>query len=272
MPAKLFCSPQVPEGLIFNGDTIAIYSLPSEGMPENYEKAIFKFIDDSDNPIMYGTSNWRGYQGIWTVEDDKLFMTGVLGYDNSIMNHAFGKLAEDGKVFASWFTGTIIIPKGILLRWDHLWDHIYEKELILTFQNGKLISEDIVDNYKSVEGGISRHAKWADEGYYIGSRLQYEILPKFNAVDWSKFDEFDVPDEPYIITIGADGKVISVKCEFADNEEKEESYSEQLKIVNQIVRDLKFDVIYSHGEPYEEKVYLNLSYDSNTHTMSLSDY
>lgn len=56
------------------------------------------------------------------------------------------------KVFAEWFSGKLRIPHGKMLRYVHQgYASIYEKELFLKIEKGKLVSSYVIDNKKRLE-------------------------------------------------------------------------------------------------------------------------
>lgn len=59
----------------------------------------------------------------------------------------FGENYENGQVFAFWFTGELIAPKGKLVQYIHMgYMSRYEKELRLTIENGILVDEVEYEN------------------------------------------------------------------------------------------------------------------------------
>lgn len=54
---------------------------------------------------------------------------------------------NDGRVFASWFTGELRIPAGKILRYVHMgYGSVYEQERFIRVKAGVLASERILDN------------------------------------------------------------------------------------------------------------------------------
>ncbi|WP_103664191.1 hypothetical protein [Gracilimonas amylolytica] len=98
-----------------------------------------------------GTACRRGYMGEWEVKDDKLYLTNL----KINLSHDSRKGVEtlfpgQQEVFAEWFTGEVRIPTGYRLQYVHMgYASVYEKDLFLMFEEGKLIDKRIVDNRKS---------------------------------------------------------------------------------------------------------------------------
>ena len=89
----------------------------------------------------------------WKIENDYLYLVKVVeGTCSAKAKEIPISLifpGQQGPIKATWFTGTIRIPQGEQLQYVHMgYGSIYEKELILRLENGKLIDESIIDNTK----------------------------------------------------------------------------------------------------------------------------
>lgn len=105
-------------------------------------------IPESD---FHSTANWRGYIAIWEVLDDKLFLRKVLVEfkDPDAKPEDYGSEAKDvlGQVFpdsknvvATWYSGTLVVPKGEMLRYVHMgYGSTYERYSILTIRYGRVV-------------------------------------------------------------------------------------------------------------------------------------
>ena len=95
------------------------------------------------------TACWRGYLGIWEINDKSLFLVKLKGYvDEDYKKVELGDIFPGKKeVFADWFSGEIRISQGELLQYIHMgYQSMFEKDLILEFKRGILMNEKIVDN------------------------------------------------------------------------------------------------------------------------------
>jgi len=94
---------------------------------------------------LYTTAHWRGYQGYWKLEDDKLYLTDVESVNHSIQTI----FQTSDPVLAEWFTGTIEIGFGEATHTE--WNITYENYLWLKLDNGivsdKKIIKQIDNNY-----------------------------------------------------------------------------------------------------------------------------
>lgn len=140
-----FATAQIPDYLVYKGETFPIFSNPLE--------SYFNAKNPLPNNVFIFscTASWRGYVATWKIEDRYLYLTkiveGTCGMDAKEI--PISKIFPEQKapIKAVWFSGTIRIPQGKLLSYVHMgYGSVYEKELLLTIEDGKLIKEDIVDN------------------------------------------------------------------------------------------------------------------------------
>lgn len=106
------------------------------------------------------TALWRGYIGTWTVARDKLYLAKINAVladgRKATMELLFPAPRKHKRVFADWFSGEIRLPQGKLLAYYHMgFESIYERDLILRFDNGMLISRQIHENHVMPEEQIS---------------------------------------------------------------------------------------------------------------------
>ena len=101
--------------------------------------------------IFKTTALVRGYIGTWEIRNKKLYLASLVGFiennEQVDLNYLFPNKTE---VFANWFSGDIRIPEGKLLEKINLgYESVFEKDRILTFNKGILISETVKNNIKS---------------------------------------------------------------------------------------------------------------------------
>ena len=103
----------------------------------------------SDVSFIYkSTALVRGYIGTWEIKSKKLYLVSLAGFiennEKVDLNYLFPNKTE---VFADWFSGDIRIPEGELLEKINLgYASGFEKDRILTFKEGILISETVKNN------------------------------------------------------------------------------------------------------------------------------
>ena len=145
LTGNAFATAQFSDSLIYKGEKLTIFSNPLESYfnPENPK---------SDKIFVYSCSAcWRGYIATWKIEDGYLYLTklvqGTCSSDAPEIPLSIIFPKQEVPVKATWFSGTLRIPQGKQLLYVHMgYGSIYEKEIILTFENGKLTEENVVDN------------------------------------------------------------------------------------------------------------------------------
>ncbi|MDJ1492729.1 hypothetical protein QNI19_07285 [Cytophagaceae bacterium DM2B3-1] len=100
----------------------------------------------------------------------------------------------DWKVKADWFSGGIVSPQGKLVHYIHMgYNSIYENELELTFQKGKLVKEQWYHNYMS-EGSV--YSKDPD-------KLKQFL---YSHIDWNKIPDLKQQQICMYVVFTTDGK------------------------------------------------------------------
>ena len=108
------------------------------------------------------TANWRGYHGEWKIKNGRLYLVFMSARIPKKASKGGHLLQSDGdcvrvgldyffpgkkEVFAEWFSGEIRIPTGKMLAYIHMgYESIFEKDLIIEFKDGIMVSEKEVDN------------------------------------------------------------------------------------------------------------------------------
>lgn len=135
--------------LIWNRDTLSILTNPLEKRSdiEDIRKSLLQ------QSFALSTACWNGYIAQWKIENNKLYLINIFNCDLSAKADLKKLLTQDCKkdrVWADWFTDTIIIPKGRMLFSLNLgYAYFYEKELHLFLKAGKIIGQKEYDNTKT---------------------------------------------------------------------------------------------------------------------------
>jgi hypothetical protein len=147
---KIFATQQIPDILIFNGDTIPIFGIP---LKQLYDKDSIKVNYFGNKESCTSTACWRGYIANWIIINDHLYLTDIfsccyfMDHVKANLKKIFGNKYIDGKVKADWVTADIIVPKGEQLDYYQTGNMlIYEKELEFQFRGGLLIKTKFYDN------------------------------------------------------------------------------------------------------------------------------
>lgn len=200
---RTFATSQIPDRLIYNGDTLSIFANPLEQLYDN----------DTIRPNFFGknegcesTACWRGYVAEWLIFEGNLYLTGIRSccyYEDSVkadLKELFGAKFINGKVKADWFTADIISPQGKLLFYVHMgYESLYETELEFQFVKGKLIGTKIYDNSKSSQSEYSQNDKKLKE--FIYSNINWSILPKLKKKTVKVFVQFSANEKGNIDSV-----------------------------------------------------------------------
>lgn len=263
---RAVASPQPPDYIIYKNDTLPVYSL----ILEEY----YKLIKAPDYGQLFGLSFrssqglscWRGYQAVYSIENDSLFLAyisecGELRVDRKINVQASAKKLTDlfldkvvnGKVFIDWFSGDISLPVQQQLRWDGVFYNSFEKEIVVSSMKGHIKKILAVNNYIDDPRRINRQYK---------DKPADTMLSRLRTLDMQKLDSCDC-FEGYIVTIGKNGRVKGARmARYKPGEIKEywemNEYRYCIKKVLRPLRSLRFDILKKAGKKIEEKIYVDV--------------
>ena len=138
---------QAAEVLIYQGQEQMLFSNPLEDY--------FDEQHPRPNFVSPHTANWRGYVGTWELEGERLYLVGLQGEvamgESRAETQPYG-LADlfpgsDGRVEASWFSGTLRVPVGPQLHYVHMgYGSVYERELLITLEQGQVVRTEEVEH------------------------------------------------------------------------------------------------------------------------------
>ena len=224
---------QIPDRLIYNGDTVSIFSNPLEQLP-NFDNLRPKLFGDKQG--CNSTACWREYQAKWEILDNELYLIGIYSccfYENKIeanLKQLFPDKYEKGKVKASWVTAKILSPQGKQLYYVHMgYGSLYEKEVVYEIENGKLKGTTIYDNTNSRKSIYSQDKTLKS---FIYSNIMWETLPKTDKTV-KVFIQFSANEQGIVDSV----KVMKGFDETYDNE--------ALRVVKSIP---EWDVFYRRGQ------------------------
>lgn len=194
---------QVPDILIYNGDTLSIYANPLESLNniDSLRKELFGLKES-----YWHTSCYREYIAEWTIIDKQLYLTAIYNCNypenplQADLKQLFQGKYENGKVKADWLTGNILSPQGKQLYYVHAaYASLYEKEVVYSFVNGQLNGTTIYDNSKS---HISKYSEQKALQDFIYTNIDWDNLPeleqtikvmvRFSANEQGKIDSVEI--------------------------------------------------------------------------------
>ena len=271
---RLFASPQMPDYIIFKGDTIATYNLILEQYLQRHDTAktekLFGLSFRNSTSGSFSFNCWRGYQAIYKIENDSLFLVDIINCGErkngkidkaaSIekMKGIFVENVINDRVYINWFSGDLNFPlSNKVLRWDGVFYTIYEKETVINIAFGKILNMENVENYVDNPKAIDRKNK---------DKISDILFKKIKKAKWINIDSIDC-SEKYLITIGKDGKVSKVTMLGYQSQDSIDKYwerSEYYYCINTIFNSLKkleFDIIKNKGKPISEDIYIEIWFD-----------
>jgi hypothetical protein len=122
---------QVNEQIIIDGEKYPLINVPS--LPEDSS-----IIQHKKGLISKWSNNRRGFQGIWEIKDDRLYLI-------EFSSDSFELLCKL-PILADWYTGTALVATGEI-KDSSSWDiETYETEMHLTIENGLVIKTENIKN------------------------------------------------------------------------------------------------------------------------------
>lgn len=130
---------QQPDILIDEGREYFLYSNPLESL----------FGKEKPRPHfqVFHTANMRGYVATWEIDQGILYLKDIKArIDGAIVGIERIFPGQYGRIEAIWFTGKLRIPQGKILKYGYGYGDIYEYDLLIHIQKGKVINREIIKN------------------------------------------------------------------------------------------------------------------------------
>ena len=157
---------QISEKLFYEGKQV--------GMCTNPLRDYFTFGGGQPKFACNCTALWRGYVGTWEIVHGRLYLVGLHGTLDDGSDATLATVFPDypDRVFAHWYSGTIRVPQGKLLKYVHAgYGSTYERDLFLELEKGVVVGQRVQDNGKS-------ESQEAPEGYGVGGMSVFPIATK----------------------------------------------------------------------------------------------
>ena len=159
---------QIAERLLYEGEELAMCTNPLADY----------FALGGSRPSFESNSTalWRGYVGRWEVVDGRLYLIDLRGTlddgTEASLSSVFPEFPE--RVFAHWYSGTIRVPQGKLLKYLHMgYGSTYERDFLLEVERG------VVTGRRLRQNGTAPSDDRA-EGYAPGAML---VFPRTKRLD-----------------------------------------------------------------------------------------
>lgn len=233
---QIFATEQYPDYLIYNGDTLEMYSYPFESYRKAHPNPIYDTLFECRSTALY-----RGYVAYWEIRRDSLFLIKVEVYsynpkryeaefvsiDKSII---FKEIPYDSDIFASWVNSTCLVFLEDTVNKNH---SECPNERTFTFQNGKLKNTKFYDNSKT-----SAPMDWTMTRHYIQHNINFSRI-------------HNLPQEECVVNVNFDhvsknGGIRKATAVCAKGNCSKEMLKEAVRVVKSIPR---YNVYYHYGKP-----------------------
>lgn len=145
---------QLPDIIVVNGQRMDLYSNPLEQylIRENKKRPAFRTH----------ASCKRGYIATWEIKNMQLYLKSAeaevvrrsLLFGNKLVKFNIGMLipqAAKNPIKADWFSGKLRMPRGSRTAYEHQgYDSRFEREIIITVDQGNVIKMVTLDNVKQM--------------------------------------------------------------------------------------------------------------------------
>jgi hypothetical protein len=205
--SRAYSTGQVPDYLIIGQDTVPMFNNPLE---QYFEQVKNRELIDFHNPC-WSTACWRGYKAYWELKDDSLFLLKITSCHKNCGESKDANLFAmfgNNRPFASWYNGTITVPKGELFSGSDMgYNAIYEYEDKLIIENGVLKSKRQISNVELIE-----QIKLDNKLYSQIPGLKDTLLFYIKKLDWEKLDNSNCYCwDSYSLTYNKNGQIIDVE-------------------------------------------------------------
>ena len=132
---------QVSEKLLLNGQALRLCEVPLN--------AYFALTGVAPRFRAETSACWRGYVGTWEIQDSRLYLIDIGGtYEDgspATLESLFPGFPN--RVFAHWYTGTLRVPQGELLKYRHMgWASTFERDLLIEVEDGVVKAMQVQTN------------------------------------------------------------------------------------------------------------------------------
>jgi hypothetical protein len=142
---------QAKELLLLDGRAEWLQCLPLQGHLEERK------IDLRNFGTRWSTGLYRGYQGIWEIADNHLYLIGLLDADECPVDPAIVFDHRQLPIAADWFSGRLEVGQGEALTYFHMgWGHEYSTLLRLYLRQGRVVARRRYDQTRRLRRHFER--------------------------------------------------------------------------------------------------------------------
>jgi hypothetical protein len=199
----IFATGQRSELIIYNGDTLALYTEP-----------LYQYLRIEKNANNFNgiystgcsTALWRGYQGLWKISSGRLILIDL--YLCADKSQSIKKILfpdREGEIRADWFTGPLYIQHGKMLKYVHFgFESISEQETQFNVVEGVIESSiEYTNGVRQDDRGFPRDSEKVKQ--YIYQHLNWGLFPKLSNKVYLNA-RFDINEQGYITNIRLNGQ------------------------------------------------------------------
>ena len=129
---------QIAEILLLDG--VPAHMLTCPPLPLGHPRLCEVPEDEArrDGGPPFSTACWRRYVATWAIRNEALWLVEVAGKY---------RLEGAEPLIADWFSGSLRVPRGEILRYVHMgFETVFEEDLWIDIQEGKVTATRLVDN------------------------------------------------------------------------------------------------------------------------------
>lgn len=145
-------------------------------------------------PAQTNTALWRKYVGSWRITNDSLFLDSLTTVaDKAIdINKIYTDHTTPSGIFADWFSGTLRIVSGEIVRYIHMgWESIWEQEEFVTVDHGKVTGRRTATNRVILPGRSAQDIRAVLDSFDLGAFP--ELKRVIALVEYNRFDSDGLP-------------------------------------------------------------------------------
>lgn len=194
LPTICFATSQDVDRLIWNNDTLVMFSNPLDKYCDscNIGYLIQDKLRTKDSLLYPGkylneheelssSICSRGYFAEWILIKDKLYLNKIRACHDSNLTLSVKEVFQGNneKLYADWYSGEIILPKGECLGYDYY--AIYKEEVVLKFSTGLLVNSTTYKNSIVKKSSFFYNYYTKESQQFIYGNIQWNKFPKFHG-------------------------------------------------------------------------------------------
>ena len=140
---------QLPELLHYQGQDLCMQATPLA--------SYFSAFQQRPPFVVSAAQPGRGYQGRWEISADRLYLVGIRATLADGTPASLATLFPDAseRVWAQWFSGVLHLPQGRRLAATTNRRSLYERELTLQIEQGRLVAAQVLHGATVLELGAA---------------------------------------------------------------------------------------------------------------------